>query len=457
MSAAPRPMSRSGSRGSAMTWRWSARCPTMRSATPRSAILRRYGVDCAGRRHRRRADGPLFPVAAAPGCARPTSIYDREGSAFARGPARTIATGTTLLAGADLLHLSGITPALGAGSGRDRDRRRRGATRARHPGLVRRQLPRAALGALGQRSARDPDAWIVPHADILFGNHRDISLLLGRDFSSDGEERRREAAEAAFAAFPKLQLIASTARHVEDADRHRISARIDGRDGRRRPRKSCVAGIVDRIGAGDAFAAGVLHGCGAAATSTRRGANRARARPASSTRCRATRACSGQADIDAFLAGETRCPALMAFRRRGVIGARRGADRSRVQPARLSPTPSSRPRRALSRRPSRAACCAFRGIRYGRAERFQRAEAGRQPRPTVPADAFGPSAPQQGGRYGAQSEDCLFLNIWTPTPRPGREQAGHGLYPWRRLFERQRHRSAARRPASSPRAATSSS
>ena len=101
---------------------------------------------------------------------------------------------------------------------------------------------------------------LVGQADILFGNHRDISLLLGRAFSGDGPERRREAAEAAFAAFPGLKLIASTARHVTDADTHRIAARLDGRDGFAQTDEVVVAGIVDRIGAGDAFAAGILHG-----------------------------------------------------------------------------------------------------------------------------------------------------------------------------------------------------
>ena len=103
-------------------------------------------------------------------------------------------------------------------------------------------------------------ARLVGVADILFGNHRDISLLLGRDFDGDGPARRREAAEAAFEAFPNLDLIASTARHVDDSDRHRIAARIDARDGAAQTEEVVVAGIVDRIGAGDAFAAGVLHG-----------------------------------------------------------------------------------------------------------------------------------------------------------------------------------------------------
>ena len=101
---------------------------------------------------------------------------------------------------------------------------------------------------------------LVAKADILFGNHRDIALLLGREFAGEGAERRRDAAEAAFDAFPELRLVASTARHVVDAETHRLSARIDARDGAVQTEEVTVSAIVDRIGAGDAFAAGVLHG-----------------------------------------------------------------------------------------------------------------------------------------------------------------------------------------------------
>jgi 2-dehydro-3-deoxygluconokinase len=219
--------------------------------------LRRYGVSTAGV-----AAGPgrmgLYFLSPGAGLRPSDIVYDREGSSFAlAGPGDF--DWETLLAGADLLHLSGITPALGKGSAEAaiaaaEAARAKGAL-VSFDGNYRAQLwekwdsdPKAVLGRL------------VGQADILFGNHRDISLLLGRAFSGDGEERRREAADAMFAEFPRLNMIASTARHIVDADTHRISARIDSREGSAQTDEVVVAGIIDRIGAGDAFAAGILHG-----------------------------------------------------------------------------------------------------------------------------------------------------------------------------------------------------
>ena len=61
---------------------------------------------------------------------------------------------------------------------------------------------------------------------------------------------------------------------------------------------------------------------------------------------------------------------------------------------------------------------AFRGIRYGRADRFRAPTPVAQPGQTLRAEAFGPVCPQKGS-YGPQSEDCLFLNVWTAEPRRG--------------------------------------
>ena len=88
-----------------------------------------------------------------------------------------------------------------------------------------------------------------------------------------------------------------------DAGTHRISARIDERDGAAQTAEITVAGIVDRIGAGDAFAAGVLHGL-------RSGLDRAGiAHSGLALACLkhslpGDASLFGQRDIDAFLAGE---------------------------------------------------------------------------------------------------------------------------------------------------------
>lgn len=185
-------------------------------------------------------------------------VYDRAHSVFADRAAEAW-DWDAALHGATRLHLSGITPALGPNTA--------AAAIAAAEAAGARGIPvsfdgnyRAKLWEAWDSDPRGVLTRLIRHADILFGNHRDVSLLLGRSFSGEGADRRREAAEAAFEAFPRLQLIASTARHVQDADMHRIAARVDTREAGHQTEEVLVAGIVDRIGAGDAFAAGVLHG-----------------------------------------------------------------------------------------------------------------------------------------------------------------------------------------------------
>ncbi len=200
----------------------------------------------------------LYFVTSGAGMRATEVIYDRAWSSFAQAPVEAW-DWDVLLAGVDRLHLSGITPALGPVPADSAIAAARAATDRGIPV----SFDGNWRGKLWERWDSNPRAILtelVAHADLMFGNHRDIALLLGRnDFSGDGEDRRRHAAEAAFEAFPRLQTIASTARHVEHVDLHRIAARIDTRDGTAQTEEVVLAGIVDRIGGGDAFAAGVLH------------------------------------------------------------------------------------------------------------------------------------------------------------------------------------------------------
>jgi len=228
------------------------------NALGRSAIaaVRAHGVDCRGVAIQPGRMG-LYFLAHGAGQRSAEIIYDRVDSSFARARKGDF-DWDALLANASRLHLSGVTPALSALSA---EMAIDAATAAQRLGV-----PVSFDGnfraQLWQRWDSHPAQILrelISRADILFGNHRDISLVLGHRFSGDGEARRREAALAAFDAFPSLRLIASTARSSEDADCNQLSARIDTRGDSAQTKEMRVSGIVDRIGAGDAFAAGVLH------------------------------------------------------------------------------------------------------------------------------------------------------------------------------------------------------
>lgn len=220
------------------------------------AAVRGAGVDCTAV-----STGPgrmgLYFLSVGAGLRSSEIVYDRAGSSFAASAAEDY-DWDALLSGAALLHLSGITPALGPRSADAALSAARAAKRLGVPVSFDGNY-RAMLWEAWDSDPRAILSELIGSAGILFGNHRDLSLVLGREFSGDGEDRRREAAEAGFAAFPSLRLIASTARHTVTADHHRIAARVDLRDSAHQTGEIDVTGIVDRIGAGDAFAAGVLH------------------------------------------------------------------------------------------------------------------------------------------------------------------------------------------------------
>ena len=131
-----------------------SRCPTMRSATPRRGIC---GATASMRRASRPGRGGWASISCrrAPACGRPTSsMTGRAAPSRLAGPDDF--DWDRLLDGADLLHLSGVTPALGRGSADAAIAAAEAAQAQGRRGLVRRQFPGAALGALGRRSGGDP-------------------------------------------------------------------------------------------------------------------------------------------------------------------------------------------------------------------------------------------------------------------------------------------------------------
>lgn len=220
------------------------------------AAVRAQGVDCSAVSIAPGRMG-LYFLSVGAGLRASEIVYDRSGSSFAQARANDF-DWDAYLDGAAMLHLSGITPALGPQSSEAALAAARAAKQLGVPISFDGNY-RALLWEAWDSDPRAVLSQLIGMADILFGNHRDLSLVLGKEFSGDGADRRRAAAEAGFAAFPSLKLIASTARHTMSADHHRIAARVDLRERAYQTEERDVTGVVDRIGAGDAFAAGVLH------------------------------------------------------------------------------------------------------------------------------------------------------------------------------------------------------
>lgn len=224
--------------------------------------LRRYGVD-VGRVRRAPGRMGLYFLATGAGVRPSDVVYDRADSAFARAEPATYHW-PALLDEIDCLHVSGVTAAVGphgaeAATAALRAARASGA-RVSFDGNF-----RPKLWAAWNDTPAPLLHGLLAEADIAFIDHRDIDLVLGADASETGAhasaERTLQASARAFAAFPHLQRIACTQRTVHSVDRHALGALLVRRDGSaQRLEPLPVDGIVDRIGGGDAFAAGVLHG-----------------------------------------------------------------------------------------------------------------------------------------------------------------------------------------------------
>ncbi len=155
--------------------------------------------------------------------------------------------------GAGWLHVSGVTAALGADVA---EAAIRAVTEARRLGLT---ISfdcnyRAKLWQAWDGDAPAILRQILAQADIAFGNERDIALILG-----GSPPTAREAADAAFAAFPNLKLMAATSRLQHSVNHHALAAALHTREDSAATPALELTHIVDRIGAGDAFAAGLIH------------------------------------------------------------------------------------------------------------------------------------------------------------------------------------------------------
>jgi 2-dehydro-3-deoxygluconokinase len=117
----------------------------------------------------------------------------------------------------------------------------------------------------GNERAVDVLDRIVQHVDVLVGNEEDLQLGLGlRGPEIKSRSKLDPAAflgmmDAVVRKYPEIKVVATTLREVHSTNRHLWSA-VAWIDGETYQAPTCELDVLDRVGGGDGFAAGLFHG-----------------------------------------------------------------------------------------------------------------------------------------------------------------------------------------------------
>ena len=225
--------------------------------------LRRYGVDVSAIRRSDGRMGIYFLEAGAN--QRPSNVvYDRDESAISRVK-RGDFDWPEIFAGASWFHITGITPALSQNAA---DASIEAVQEAKKSGLtVSVDLNyRKKLWNYGKKASSVMKE-LVRHADVVIANEEDIQNALG----IEGEKIDVASGKLDLFAyesltdrvrtdFPNLSRVAVTLRESHSADSNGWSAILAGKTGFYVSKKYAIDDIVDRVGGGDAFSAGLIFG-----------------------------------------------------------------------------------------------------------------------------------------------------------------------------------------------------
>jgi 2-dehydro-3-deoxygluconokinase len=247
-------------------WGMDAAFVTMLPANPLGdaaiAELRRAGVDTA--RIRRGGDRLGIYYVEAGAAQRPSKVvYDRAGSSIAVAAPGDFDWDATF-AGARWFHISGITPAISAsGAALALEAVRQARSR---------QIPvscdynyRANLWKYGPK-APEVMREIVQLVQVGIANEEDCQQSLGIASAADATSGHldtgayRALAERVLEAFPNLEKQIITLRESRSADHNVWSGCLHNRSQFFVSQRYDITDIVDRVGSGDAFAAGAIYG-----------------------------------------------------------------------------------------------------------------------------------------------------------------------------------------------------
>jgi 2-dehydro-3-deoxygluconokinase len=190
-------------------------------------------------------------------------VYDRKYSAISLAKPGTI-DWDKVFNGSDWFHITGITPALSQSSA---DLSMEAVKKASEKGITvscdfnyRKKLWKYGKSAIEVMNE------LVKYVDIGIANEEDCQKSLGISLDSNVEsgeldvDKYKELSKKVLKAFPKLKIMAITLRESKSADHNGWSACLNDGKNFYLSKKYDIKDIVDRVGGGDSFSAGLIYG-----------------------------------------------------------------------------------------------------------------------------------------------------------------------------------------------------
>lgn len=190
-------------------------------------------------------------------------VYDREYSAISMANPGSI-DWDNVFNGADWFHITGITPALSQSAA---DLSIEAVKVASEKGLT---IScdfnyRKKLWKYGKSSVEIMNE-LVKYVDVGIANEEDCQKSLGISSDVDVEsgkldiDKYKDLSTKVLNRFPKLKIMAITLRESNSADHNGWSACLNDRNNFYLSKKYEIKDIVDRVGGGDSFSAGLIYG-----------------------------------------------------------------------------------------------------------------------------------------------------------------------------------------------------
>lgn len=224
--------------------------------------VRKYGVDVSAIKRTKEGRVGIYYLETGANQRPSMVVYDREGSSIALAKPSDFDF-DAILADAHWFHVTGITPAISQSAADSTLEAMKAAKKAGATVSVDLNY-RKKLWNYG-KSAVEVMRSLAKYADVIIANEEDIQKCLGIEAKVDvtsGELELsvyEELTAEVKRQFPNISVVNVTLRESKSADHNGWRAAINGKSGFYVSKYYEITDIIDRVGGGDSFSAGIIY------------------------------------------------------------------------------------------------------------------------------------------------------------------------------------------------------